>query len=975
MTHSVSCFFGLFLFIKTPHCFATRNDVPLGQAPSFEFLLSQDDDSRHAKVRLIAYNKKLYELAYKVYLQNQNPKKAYLIATAAVKQNPESKIWRQRLAQVAIWNQEPTVALEQYFYLYQQFNDVDAQLQGLELSKKMLNDAKVIQFLSMDIKKGTMTETHWKVYFKSMFRMGEVEQLEQVINNNRDKMPVTLYLDTLSRIYKLNDDPDAQLKVLNELSLVSGMQPDIAEQIAEIYFNRGNFVEAARVLAQASKNAGFENQSFWSADVFAAYNVQDSKEELTALQHLLEQKKPDEAVFSRLIELTREKQPTLAYQYALEGRKLYPDSFSIALNALFLLTNSQFSRHFPQICSSTPPALLKTLKMETTYWDAQAAYSKQLRNYPALFKTYWETIQRFPNNDFAKASLIGFLIEFQQSQLLKRLLALWQSDLPAKPNLWTAYSMAYAHLGDLFRSRLVLSLFYDEFKTYENNPYWLIAFKDALENSFFYGAANAVNHYAWPIYLELLRKQKQEPDLMQTVNYVKLSLLNAPGDATAVALSLLQTHESEDVELLMLSWALGHRNITLARAVYSYFKAQGMLPPLWVDLSIALERNDRQGIQKILKDPREIVSYRDTISGATAIDALPLAENLAYNALKRNRKDDDLYDNFFTPLMLKNSNNFYFSQEYFQYGNVAGPRNQVSYTYFLMPSLSVTPYNSAWFSHNIPGEVNPTNNGLNANNQVFETVPSLDERAGVKFETKQRRGYLTLDLGYRDNLTSFMTGKLSRTYQAWSKLDLSSALGYNQPADDTAGLLIAGMKDELEFGFNYQLLAKDSILGLFSQGIFYTQDRQYLADGSQFTLRYEHKFWRSYPDWTLSPYGVVTQYYNRTRLVLRGNVLKIIPVGLPPTVNFLIPESFYEAGLTLAFGQKYTDEYTHRWRPFALLTLSNNTVVGPGQLYNLSIAGAVFGRDHLLIYYEYGTNQGQGLQAQRLFKVSYRIYS
>lgn len=113
----------------------------------------------------------------------------------------------------------------------------------------------------------------------------------------------------------------------------------------------------------------------------------------------------------------------------------------------------------------------------------------------------------------------------------------------------------------------------------------------------------------------------------------------------------------------------------------------------------------------------------------------------------------------FTPLMLNNSDNLYVSQEYYQYGNVVGPRTNTSYTYFYMPSLSLTPYNSIWFTRNLPGgntvTVNQNNNISTTSNQVLRTVPSKDERAGVKINTKQRRGYLDFDLGYRDNLTSF----------------------------------------------------------------------------------------------------------------------------------------------------------------------------------------------------------------------------
>lgn len=68
--------------------------------------------------------------------------------------------------------------------------------------------------------------------------------------------------------------------------------------------------------------------------------------------------------------------------------------------------------------------------------------------------------------------------------LLKHALPLWQHELPETHALWGPYAQAYARFDNRLMTRAVLNLFYDEFKQYENNPYWLILFKDVLENAF-----------------------------------------------------------------------------------------------------------------------------------------------------------------------------------------------------------------------------------------------------------------------------------------------------------------------------------------------------------------------------------------------------------------------------------------------------------------------------------------------------------
>ena len=205
-------------------------------------------------------------------------------------------------------------------------------------------------------------------------------------------------------------------------------------------------------------------------------------------------------------------------------------------------------------------------------------------------------------------------------------------------------------------------------------------------------------------------------------------------------------------------------------------------------------------------------------------------------------------------------------------------------------------------------------------------------------------------------------------------LDTITTLGLNQPADDTVSLLVGATENNIRFDFSHNMTVLDNINGTFLQKYFYTQNGQFLSQGSQGTLRLDHKLLKTAPDFTITPYGTIATYYDQTQAPITGTVTRIIPKGVPPTVGFFIPYNFTEYGITGSFGQSYIDDYTHRWQPFALFTLSKNSVVGVGELVNIGLAGAVFGRDHLLLYYEWGSNQGQGIQNVVLGKIAYRIY-
>ncbi|KTC85781.1 MULTISPECIES: tetratricopeptide repeat protein [Legionella] len=967
----------------------------------FQFTLPEEDDTKHQAVTIIKYDKDIYELAYSVYMQSNNPKGAYTIAMAATEQIPGSRVWRERLAQVSLWNMEPGVAIGEYLYLQTNFNDMEAGLKGKKLAETLHDDDSLAKFLSLELKnlkeEDNTTLVLWREYIETMLRLGNIPELMQVLNANQSRLPPVVYLDTIAHIYKITDDPNAQLEVLQKLAAVYGMVPDIAEALAQIYVLKGDVAQAQIVMNQARPKAQPIDFKFWRAYGTISLLANKPAEEIYSLQQLLKGKKPEVDIYSRLIELTTRNQPQLAYQYAMQGMVQHPNNASLASTIFSLMTRNR-SLDFPGVVARIPAPLLKMLKYDPSYWYARSYYWRRMRDGNQLLQTYLEGINYVPEDPYFRSELIYFLVETNNLTLLRKVLPLWQSEVPETPILWGPYAEAYSRLNDPMMTRLLLSLFYQQFKEYEKDPYWLILFKDSLENSFFEREANEISYYTWPFYLELLRNQQSPPDYVQLVNYVKLSIYNAGGDPTAVALSMLEKHPTEDTELLMLTWALDHNNISLARAVQAHYERIGIQPPLWARMSIALARNDQRTMRDLLRDKnvflgdlvsaKENVAYRDQISAADAINAIPYGQTYAFNALKRFKKDSDLYDNYFTPIMLKTANNIYFGEDYYQYGNVVGPRTNTSFTYFLMPSLSITPYNSVWFSHNLSKpsttfSFDENNEVTSEINQELRAVPRKDERAGVKFRTLLRRGNLDLDLGYRNNLNSFMTAKLAREYQLYSDLDIVGTVGYHQPAEDTEALYVGGMKNDLELDFDYKLLFKDRITGNLQQNFFYTQQGQHVADGTQFTLRYEHKFWSSYPDWSISPYGEFTHYYNKTRSLLRGSILKLVPVNETPNANFLIPVNFTEYGITVSFGKKFVeefldlniaDEYTHRWRPFASATISKNTLIGIGKLYEIGISGTVFGRDHLLFYYEYGTNQGPGIQALRLATISYRIY-
>lgn len=88
------------------------------------------------------FDAKTYELAYKVFLINNQVDAAYQLSKAAVGFQPNNILWRKRYAQTALWSGHMETALDQWLYLYNKGIDKDIYApQIFSLSRQLKNGA------------------------------------------------------------------------------------------------------------------------------------------------------------------------------------------------------------------------------------------------------------------------------------------------------------------------------------------------------------------------------------------------------------------------------------------------------------------------------------------------------------------------------------------------------------------------------------------------------------------------------------------------------------------------------------------------------------------------------------------------------------------------------------------------------------------------------------------------------------------
>ncbi len=935
------------------------------QNSNYRLILRDEKTNKNINVSLTQFNPELYDLAYRIFTMNDKTMEAYLLAQAAVKQRPNDLTWRRRLAQVSIWNSQYQTALDQWLFITRQTNDPKDAAQGITIAKQIYNYDALSELYWLELSKDLNNQALWKDYITSMQiaakPQGAIDKLKSVLKTHPSEFLETQLAILYRSLGQINHEQ-------GELKLIHHESPTVALNEALVLINEHKVKQAFEALEKAKNNASPDDKNFWAMYSQLAWTVNNRAGAIHGYQVVLKQGKPELETYLRLISLLNDKNPQLALQYSKDANAAFKTNAEVPLDTLALQQKLGRWHDMGETIYHLTPSQLKELEFQPYFWSLKAERWQQQDRDDLAQQVYRQGIAALPNSVDLRKDYWWFLINSDNRPALALALNQAQPTLPTQSELWGPAAVGYFVLGQREASRNILSLYSKDFKDHLNDPYWLLDYADVYDQSDmnsgtdFPQRSHEVLRYTWPLYLKLIRQQDSPLYYDQLLEYLKLSQQEAAGDPTYAAAALLMKDSAtpESAELI-IAWATERNNFDGAQSFVNYYQRMGIKPRATGLLALALHQENRYAMRKLLADRPNKLQYRDRVQAAAHSGALLQAQTLAYQGLKEHPTDNQMYE-LFTDVMFRTSNHFDMREEFYQYGPLQGPRTYLAATYFVTPKLSITPYTLDWFVQ------------LNSKEEMAMT-PSPDLIGGIKARLVNEHGFNQIDVARRKSLESFTTAELSGEYSILHDLTAIWDLGYHQLSNDTAILYEGGYLNEAAVQFNYTLSQYDFIdLGI-AQKYFYTQDNRYLSSGNTEEVGIEHYFWLEYPDLSLRFYNRDNQYRPKTQ-TLSGPILKLLPPnedGIVNTnVNQAIPPSATEFGLRAQFGMKYQEEYTHSYKPFASFTIMYNSSTGMGHVYDVGVAGSVFGRDHLALYYENGTNQAPGIQKELLIGLSYR---
>lgn len=380
------------------------------------------------QAQLIRLDEAIYDLGYKIYLENNQSDLSFIIAFAAVEQKPDSIIWRKRLMQTALWNQQPIIALEQNLYLARRYQDSQAITVGKRLAISMHEDFALSEFILADIKNGNNYEANWKKYIEVMVRLGEPQAALHNLTAYKSLLPLDFYYAQAAHLYWIMNDAKQEETALLNYSNEKGMQPFVAKELTEIYLGNGNISRAFEVLSTASQFARNEDSNFWDLYGNIAWLFNRNQEALIAYEKLILQGKANEEEYERVIELYSNLDLLLAYRYAQEGKTKFPHDLSLAKTAFSLALETGHWEDFNALLSTTPAPLIQELNHDPDFWKLKTAYWQHNGSYTQVLQLFKNAIALFPTDNSLKANYLYFLIHSNNIDELRKTIAQWNNQ-------------------------------------------------------------------------------------------------------------------------------------------------------------------------------------------------------------------------------------------------------------------------------------------------------------------------------------------------------------------------------------------------------------------------------------------------------------------------------------------------------------------------------------------------------------------
>ncbi|TDR73615.1 tetratricopeptide repeat protein [Paludibacterium purpuratum] len=886
------------------------------------------------------------DLAYRVFMANGNLAEAQKIARQALDAHLDAALWRPRLAQTSLWNNDPATALAQFLLLAEHSQD-EKLWQQIETLANGLNDTAA-QLQVYRHRLGQRPDDLALIdQIVAAYEMTGAPETALAFLRERSAGPNRIAILSRLAALALRAGHD-QLAIDTWLTLdrIDGPKPAYALPLAQRAYLQGRFADAMALLRAAAPAATPADDDYWRAYFRLATLTQDSAAVVLASQQLQAGGNLDESTGVRWLDELDDR-PADAARTAW---RLYRQSGSPLLLARAISAYVRLGEldRIPPLLAQLDEHALAQASANADFLMARAEYAR-LAGDPKRSLNDLARASRFaPGRTDVIAARLWNLTALGQEKALRTLLARYARQAENDPGLISIYADAWLALGEPHRA-----LHYFDLAVVDRtrDPLWQLAYAEALELAQRPGAAWMLRRHVWRDLLppKLAAAKRQESRDALLANLSGLSNSFADGDRSLALLhQALARPETEDSALppaiaaAAVAWAQSHDATALERAWLAKRYVNWLAQPAQAQLSLALAEQDTTTLERLLAEKRGQLPIDSRIEALAQTGRLAEAQSEAFDGVEHQPDNDDLQA-VLREQLLNDAQTVTPSWrsvrqsglKYDQFGLSAGLRLDARQAL----QLSFSQRNQRSDATRLPG------------------APGQDRTAALSYRFGDDSANRTLTVASRQGWRAVTPVRVDGVLQPRGAWNFNYALGSEQPADETSQLLLGGMKNLASLGVGWRQgrwFANSRV----EADRFYMQDRSFLGEGYLAALDAGYKFRLGYPDYTLhlvATHGQYSAYGTPSE-----QVQQLVPQGTVGLAATIMPQTFSQGGLLLSFGTDLPDGYRHAFLPYLEAGPMYDTHAHWGGVVNVGLVGSVLGRDRLSIYYQHQDMSAQG---------------
>jgi hypothetical protein len=950
----------------------------------------------------LAFDEESYALGYDIFLSNRNLADALRVAQSAVRQRPQSAAWRRRLAEVSEWSGAPREALEQWLVHAQLSGDEASWDAVLRLSDSLFDLTRLRAALEHKLAREPM-QLSWLERLLALDEQAGEPQAAIARLQKRlaavPALPATERERELGLLEAVEEragrDADA-LAMATELQRQFGPRTGYALKIANLHYRRGALPAAFDALEAARAQAAANDALYWRNYAELARLLGNDAAAERGYRALIAAGAQTPADLSNLVALWSQERPRAAAALAADAylRGGEPALAEQALSLWSRVAERREARAFLQLLS---PQQRDALAARASFLILRAALAQSSENLAGARADLRAALALEPGNVEARAALIWVLIATRDTEPLKQALQLWSADAAKTPALWDGYAAA---LMSINRQDEALRWFGKiDLKSRRGDALWLMSYAECLEANSQADLAWRLRRQVWDLLRDADAQRRLRPAQVEAMRerLAALAPLFAGGDASWRLLqSLLRADPAQlagapqhaapaqdarellarldaqpqqrsdggdDARLsagareLALSYALNQDANDLARAWLAARYAGQLAKPLYAELSLALQADDRDSLNRLLDQLPDWLPIYDRIDAARRAQRPALAQTLAFEQLSRLPDDEQLHQRL---VELATENGPRLSA-----GVVHRSESPLVYTESTVTAAAMaTP--GLRFSLQLSERSQRSDDGAQLLNP-----PQRDRRVALTATRALDSGSVAATLQRREALAGSTGIKLQADIAPLRGLQLSGTIGLNQAAQESVPLAIGGMRHLLSGSASYALSSRAFIRMDLGWQRFYSQAGAALGSGRSWRIEAGERLRLAAPDLTLSAYVSGNRFQPNGGF--DAQIASLLPAGADPAAT-LLPQGSRTVGLRLSTGDGLENGYRRAWLPFGAVGVFSNTVTGRGYDLRAGAAGSVLGADMLRLYLDKNAGTPAAPQGSREVGLKYDAF-